>query len=197
MTETPTTQVHPATGFSVDDWLQDAALPEESAMVYKRADVLSELSELKRRIELEERVADAEQSAGQASTTAALLAEYEALLHTFSASGLTVYVRAITDDERAGLRVAHETRTRGWEPKVANEAFGYDLLSLAITHVKPAGGERTPVSFTVAQIEALEKSIGNPQMQQILKARQVAQNALPAVDADFLRRPSGEGTGQA
>lgn len=191
MTEAVETPRHPAEEFSFDDFFQDANLPTESVQVYKRPDVLAEASELKRRIEQEERVANVEKSAAEASKLPGLLAEYERLLKVFSGSGLTVYVRAITDDERAELRVSHDLRTKGWDPKKANEHFGYDLLSKAITHVKPAGGEKTPVAFTPEQITAMEKAIGNAQMQLILQARHTAQNALPNVDADFLLRHSG------
>ena len=54
--------LNPAT-FDVEGWLVDAALPEESATVYKRPDVVAELTDLKRRIGIETRAADAEQSA--------------------------------------------------------------------------------------------------------------------------------------
>lgn len=182
--------------FNVDDWLQDAALPEESALVYKRPDVIAELTDLKRQITLADRVSDAEQSAGDSSATAALLAQYAELLQTFSSSALTVYVRALTPDQLKDLRTSHDELTKDWEPKQANEDFGYHLLAAAISAVKPAGGQRTPAGFTPAAVKAMESALGNPQMQLILAARQTAQNAVPAVDADFLLRSSGTETGQ-
>ena len=62
--------------------------------------------------------------------------------------------------------------------------------------MKPAGGEGTPVTFTAGHVKALEKAIGATQMQLILAAKQQAQNGLPTVDADFLRKPSGTDAGQ-
>lgn len=189
-----TENLNPST-FDVEAWLTDAALPEESATVYKRPDVVAELTDLKRRIGIENRAADVEQSAASKSSKA-LEKEYEALLRTFSNSALTVYVRALTRDEMKDMRAAHDKRTEGMNPNDANAEFGYDLTAAAIVAVKPAGGSRTPVTFTADKVRAMEKAIGATQMQLILAAKQQAQNGLPNVDADFLRKPSGTETGQ-
>lgn len=187
------TETAPAT-FNVEDWLTDAALPEESATIYKRADVVAELTDLKRRIGIVTDAQDAEPTAGS-KRPAALIRQYEQLLRTFSGSALTVYVRAIPRERLQELRAAHEKRTEGLAPKDANEAFGWDLLAEAIVAVKPAGQERTPAQFTPAKVKALEEAIGTPQLQLILAARQQAQNGLPTVDADFLPQRSGTETG--
>lgn len=181
--------------FDVEGWLKDAALPEESATVYKRPDVVAELSDLKRRITIEARANDVEQSAASKGAKA-LEKEYEQLLRTFSDSALTIYVRALAPDELKDLRAAHEERTKGMDSKEANGEFGFDLLAAAITAVKPAGGERLPAQFTPAKVKAMEDAIGATQMTAVLAARQQAQNALPTVDADFLRKPSGTEAGQ-
>lgn len=188
------TELNPAT-FDVEGWLTDAALPEESATIYKRPDVVAELSDLKRRISIEKRADDAEQSAASQSGSA-LEREYETLLRTFSDSALTVYVRALTRDEMSELRAASEKRTEAMEPKDANQEFGYALTAAAIVAVKPAGGKRAPVTFTAEKVKAMEKAIGSTQMQLILAAKQQAQNGLPNVDADFLRKPSGTEAGR-
>lgn len=193
-----TDTLHPVpdpAAFDVEAWLQDASLPEESCTVYKRPDVISELSDLKRRIELDARAAGEERSASEAELTP-LEAEYMALLQTFSESALTVYVRALTSDELKHQRAATEARTKDMLPNDANAEFGYDLLAAAVVAVKPAGGERTPVKFTSDAVKALRNAIGDTQVSQILTARQIAQNAMPSVDADFLRKPSGTEAGQ-
>lgn len=192
------TELNPAT-FDVEGWLTDAALPEESAIVYKRPDVISELTDLKRRIELEnyaESSPDFERTSTQKSAARKLEREYEKLLQTFSDSALTVYVRALTDDELQALRKAHEESTKGMDSRLANEEFGFDLLAASILAVKPAGGERVPATFTAAKIKAMNNAIGATQMKTILAARQTAQNAMPAVDADFLRKSSGTEAGR-
>lgn len=187
--------LNPAT-FDVEAWLTDAALPEESATVYKRPDVVAELTDLKRRIGIENRAANVEQSAASKSGSA-LEKEYEALLRTFSDSALTVYVRALTRDEMKDMRAAHDKRTpEDMKPADANAEFGYELTAAAIVAVKPAGGQRVPVTFTADKVKALEAAIGASQMQLVLAAKQQAQNGLPQVDADFLRKPSGTETGQ-
>lgn len=187
MTETITQD--PAT-FDVEVWLQDAKLPEESATVYKRADVVAELSDLKRRIELEARAAGAEYTAADPALTP-LEKEYQQLLETFSQSALTVYVRALTEQELRDLRTASEAATEGKTPHEQNEAYGYEILAKSITAVKAAGADRQAVVFTPAKVKALRDAIGTAQMTVILNARLTAQNAVPAVDADFLLKRSG------
>lgn len=180
--------------FDVEAWLQDASLPEESVTVYKRPDVIAELSDLKRRIELEARSAGEERTSSEAALTP-LEQEYMDLLQTFSESALTVYVRALTADELKAQRAVTDARTEDMLPNDANAEFGYDLLAAAVVAVKPAGGERTPVTFTSNKVKALRNAIGDTQVSQILTARQIAQNAMPSVDADFLRKRSGTETG--
>jgi hypothetical protein len=182
-------------GFNVEDWLTDAALPEESATVYKRADVVAELTDLKRRLEIEGRAADVEQTAGS-KRAVTLEREYKRLLTTFSNSALTVYVRALTREEIKDLRAAAEERTKELDPKEANEEFGYDLLAASIIAVKPAGQKRLPAAFTPDKVKAMEQAIGAIQLQLILAARQQAQNGVPTVDADFLHKLSGTEAGQ-
>lgn len=180
--------------FDVEEWLQDAHLPEESVTVYKRADVIAELSDLKRRIALEDRARGAERSSGEEALSP-LEQEYLTLLETFSRSALTVYVRALTDEELRTQRKETEERTKDLPPAEANLEFGYDLLALAIVGIKTVNGERRKANFTPAKVKALRKAIGDTQVSQILTARQIAQNAMPSVDADFLLRRSGEEAG--
>jgi len=183
--------------FNLDDWALDANLPEESADVYKRADVVSELSALKRQIETHrEAFAGAEKTAGDVSGIRVLEAKYSELVETFAHSKLTIYVRAITSDEREALRAAHEERTKTWDPQRKNREYGFDLLAASITAVRPLDGDRTDVRWDVHQIKKLEQAIGGSQMSLILAAREVAQNQVPAVDADFLHKPSGSDDGQ-
>jgi hypothetical protein len=188
------TETAPAT-FNVEDWLTDAALPEESATIYKRADVVAELTDLKRQIGIVTDAQDAEPTAG-AKRPATLIRQYEQLLRTFSGSALTIYVRALTGDELRTMKASHEERTKDLTPEAANLEFGYDLLAAAIVAVKPAGSkERQPAQFTPAKVKAMEEAIGAMQMQLILAARQQAQNGVPTVDADFLPKRSGTEAG--
>ena len=182
--------------FDIDAWLTDAKLPEESASVYKRPDVIAELTDLKRRIKdarTEEADATFERTASEVLPSQELEAEYESLLNVFGDSQLTVYVRALTKDEMSALRETHEGKiARGELTEVtSNATFGYDLLSEAIVSVKPAGGKRVDVKWTPKQVKAMEQRIGAVQMPAILEARQRAQNAMPTVDADFLHKSSG------
>lgn len=196
MTETPVEQ-HPATAFNVEDWLQDAHLPEDSADVYKRADVIGELHALRRQVELQREAVDApERTAGDTAELTTLEKRYEELLQTFADSQLTVYVRALGPDERRAVRAESEQRTKELPPEEQNADHGYAILSAAVVAVRPFGGERTPVTWSHTQVRTLENKIGGAQMQQVLLAYQAAQNRVPAVDADFLHRRSGGDTGQ-
>lgn len=186
-----------AAEFNLDDWATDANLPEESVDVYKRADVVGELSALKRQITLHREAFSGEKTAGEESGLAVLEARYAELVETFGHSMLTIYIRALTTDELYEVRQASDERTKGMEPKRQNAEFGFDLLAAAIIAVRPIGeDERTTVRWDTHKIKQLEKAIGGAQMSLLLQARQIAQNAVPTVDADFLLRPSGSEDGQ-
>jgi hypothetical protein len=188
------TELNPFT-FDVESWLTDAALPEESATVYKRADVVSELSDLKRRIDIETRSTDPEQSSA-AKRPAGLERQYEELLHTFSDSALTVYVRALTDDELTAVREEFEAGPgKDLTGGAHSLQLGYWGIARSIIAVKPAGGTRQPVTMTPDAVKAMKDAIGSAQMAKIVVARKRAQDGLPQVDADFLRKRSGSETG--
>lgn len=198
MTETQIEQ-HPATGFDVEAWLQDAHLPEESADVYKRADVIGELSALRRQLELQREAAAStvsERTVGEADPLRELEAKCQALVETFAGSQLTVYARALGPDERRAIREASTAATKEKPQDEQNADFGYRLLAKAIVAVRPFGGERTPVSWTPEQVRKMENTIGGTQMSQVLDAHRIAQNKVPEVDADFLHRPSGADAGR-
>lgn len=189
-----TESLNPTT-FDLDAWATDAGLPEESADVYKRADVVGELSALQRKIAIRHDAAKGEKTANGDKELTDLERRYDELVETFTGSKLTVFVRAITSDELNDLREEHEKVTKNWEPLRRNKEFGFLLLSKAIVSVQPAGGERHDVRWSLHQIKQLEKAIGPAQMTEILNAREYAQNAVPTVDADFLHRSSGSDAG--
>lgn len=183
----------PGAGFDVDAWLEDANLPEESATIYKRADVISELTRLKHEIEIE-READGERSAAEVSPVKELERKYEHLANVFGASALTVYVRALTPDEKALIRKENEQAAEmgKWEKAKENRDFAARLLSKSIVGIKgPEDEERKPVYWAPATIIKMEDKLGTTQMNQVMYAHQTAQNSLPAVDADFLPQRSG------
>jgi len=192
--ETLMTELNPAT-FDLDAWATDASLPEESADVYKRADVIGELSALQRKIAIRREAFKGEKTANGDKELTEMERRHTELVETFAGSKLTVFVRALTSDELADLREAHDKATQGMDPQRANKEFGFDLLAASIISVQPAGGERYDVRWDTHMIKRLEKAIGPAQMTEILNARQYAQNAVPTVDADFLRKSSGTEAG--
>jgi len=194
MPETPAT--NPAAEFNIEDWLTDAAMPEASATVYKRADVIGELTVLKDQIALRAKANELEKTAHGDTVMANYQRRYEELVKTFASSELTIYVRALDPDHLDAIRAESAERTKDAEAKVQNEDFGYSMLSAAIVAVRPFDEERTKVTWTRDQVKGLEKRIGTTQMKEVVNARLTAQNGLPRVDADFLHRLSGSESGE-
>ncbi|WP_309080275.1 hypothetical protein [Zhihengliuella sp.] len=198
MTEQIPEQLDPVS-FSIDDWLTDAALPEESVDVYKRADVISELTEIERRVEDLDKAEDVdagEESIGEASPRQKLLRRYEQLLQEFADSRLTIYVRAIPKEKLDSLNELYQAECgasiAGSPQRVLAQAnHGARVLCHAIAGVKAADGKRYDVHWTPDQLRKIARMIGEVQLQQIAEAHRLAQNAVPEVNADFLRNASG------
>ncbi|ASN38850.1 hypothetical protein CGQ24_07385 [Arthrobacter sp. 7749] len=179
--------------FDVDAWILGANLPEESAEIYMRADVVGNIQALQRKITAANAVdaVDPERPAASKSKTAKLVKEYENLLNVFSDSRATVFVRAIDPDKMAALRHATEVRYEGKPPQEANAAFGYELLAESIVAIEDKSGVRKTARMNPTQLKKLESGIGPAQLKSIMEARARAQMAMPDVDADFLLKLSG------
>lgn len=189
-------ETNPAAEFDVEAWLTDAKMPEESAEVYKRADVIAELQVVKSQIETQRAAAQTEKTAHGNTVLRNLERRYAEMVETFCASKLTIYVSALDPDRLEALRAESEERTKGKDKHAQNVDFGYALLSASIVAVRPFEGDRVAVTWSRKHVQDLEKAIGTTQMKQILNARLQAQNGLPRVDADFLLKPSGSEDGQ-
>lgn len=183
-------------GFSIEDWLLDAQLPQSSADVYKAGHVPARAKALKREMEQFQVSENPERAAGEVDEYLLLEKEYIDLLQKWSDSRITVYVTALPPEKLQRLRDENAKSTEGMEPSASNELFGYALLSASIVGVAEPGkayGDMPygAVELAPRQIRALEKKIGPLQMKKILDARMEAQAALPEVDADFLLGNSG------
>lgn len=200
MTET-IAPVTPESGFDLEVWLFDADLPQQSATVFKAGRLPAESGALKEAIQIERGMLDQESSSAEKSKLVKLEARYAAILQEWLDSKITVYVTAIPKEKLRDMREAHNVATEGMAPAVANELFGYELLSAAIIGIAEPGkeyvdeaGKPSPfgnVKLKTNQLRGMEKKIGATQMQLIIAARQTAQNSLPDVDADFLLESSG------
>ncbi len=191
MTETPETTASPE-DFNIDDWLQDAHLPEDSCEIYKRPDVISELTRIKARIE-EEEAADSGKTLGGNPKVGELQKRYEELLETFADSRATVYVRAVAEKTLRDLRAEHAVE-KDDSAKVKTEkatALSYAIMSHAIVGLGGKDGTRHEVSLSPQQVEVLESKIGDSQGKTILAAWNRAQSQTPEVTVDFLSQPSG------
>lgn len=189
------TEVNPET-FDLAAWLVDAKLPEQSATVYQRADLIGELTDLERRIQNEAEVAPGETAAGGSK----LVKQYRKLAAQFEASKLTVYVQATTDErqqeivESVGEPLAKDATPR--EKRDRMRAIGFAVLAEAIIGMAAGDSPRKPVTLEPDQVRQLESKIGNVQMETINAAWQRARNELPSVDADFLLKFSSRDAGE-
>lgn len=201
MTENVATNAPDPQVFDIDEWLVDAKLPHASVDLYKAGTVPAEALSLKEQITLEREILSEEPSAADKSKLRKLESRYTSLVEAWLASKITVFVSALSSDHLRALRADNEKKTEGMDKAVANEIFGYELLSAAIVGVAQPGVEYTeelpyePVKWEPRHIRGLEKKIGTTQTSQLLVARQAAQNQMPTVDADFLHSSSGSATG--
>lgn len=179
--------------FDFNDWFGDANLPESSADIFTKADLLSELQDLERRIKNENAVKEAEPTAASKSRVSELEGEYVDLARKFTASKVTVYVRALTEKERKTVRSAHdEAQKAGGE---TDAGFVQRIVAASIIGMRKADGERKPTTLTFEQVVQLNAAIGDPQLKAIYDAQLTATNGIPHVDADFLRKLSGPADG--
>jgi len=174
--------------FDVEAWLTDAHLPEDSVDVFKRGDVIAELSELERKIDAERAAGSKEQTSADKSRLAALEKKHQELVDTFGESALTIYVKALSPAEQKALR---EDLGEG----ATQSDLQYATLLASITAVKQYGKNRQPVKMTRKLLQGMENAIGAVQVRQLVFAQNQVQNSLPVVDADFLHRHSGTSDG--
>lgn len=181
-----------AKNFDFNSWFGGAGLPEESADVYTKGNLVGRINYLTRRIEEAQRVAAAgadEASVGEETGTEELEAELTALLEEFAASRVTVYLRALELPERRKIRKQHEAALKS--KTEGDEGFVIRSVAAAIVGLQAAGQEtRTEVRMSAAQVKDLYSKIGEAQMAQLFQAQHTATNAIPRVSADFLQKPS-------
>lgn len=179
--------------FDFNDWFANANLPESSADVFTRADLLGELKDLERRIKNEAAVKDAEASAAATSALTDLQAQYVARAREFMDSKITVYVQAILGTERTSIRAAHDKAQK--ESQEPDAGFVQRIVAASIIGMKKADGERKPARLTFEQVQDLTGKLGEMQIKAIYDAQATATNSIPHVDADFLRKLSGPADG--
>lgn len=165
MTDTPET-------FDLDAWLSGASRPQRSVRIFQRGDMLAELDELGREIELAEAVGDAERSLTDASPTT-LRQKYAELSEEFAASCLDVRVQGHDQDETK--EIMGERFAQSDIPAVER-----DLIFDALVYPK----------MTREQYDRFVGAIGPAQFEAIKSAYTSACRALPKPSADFLPQSS-------
>lgn len=171
--------------FDFTDWFGDVGHPEESHDVFTRTDLVGEIGALQRQIAEEDRVnVSLERGLGdEMSPTEARLAE---LLQMFADSKRTFFLRGLSPEERTAIRKAHDASGRG------DEDFPERCLSASIVAVQRPGGERTAIKLTLSAVQKLHRQLGDGQMANLFRTYQQVTSGVPAVDADFLLRRSGQ-----
>ncbi len=82
---------------SVDEWIEGGRRTERSVTIYQRGDLLADLDDLDRQIDLAQRANDTD-------ALADLDAKWQAIAHTFSNSALSIRVRGLSADEIRALK---------------------------------------------------------------------------------------------
>lgn len=161
--------------FDLDAWIAGADRPERAVTVYRKAGLVAEMDILEQQIKnADEDEVDGPSIAGGAER---LHAKYADLVRRFNDSALTVRVQSRTKAER--LKIAQAN------PDLDAEALGFVVIADAMTSPKASA----------AQLESMQKAIGEAQFGLIIRAFNSACNDLPEVSADFLPKPSTRGDG--
>lgn len=117
-----TEQEQQGTGFDIEEWLADAALPEATVRVSKRGDLVARLADLEGEHQAARRAGDKE----RAQDVAARIAETR---EQMEAGWLTIRLRALTHDEIAAVRedddedglVFRQVATQTVEPRLSED----------------------------------------------------------------------------
>ena len=161
--------------FDFDAWLDGAERPERAVTVYQKAGLIADLDRLAEQIgNADEDDVDGPSMSGGANK---LRAEYAKVAQQFHDSALTFRVAGHDEDDKRAFADAN----KGVKPA----ELGRIVLADAIKSPK----------ITPAQLERLQKKIGEAQFSRILTAYHQACNEVPTVSADFLPKPSTRGDG--
>lgn len=191
--------------FDIDAWLQDAHLPEESVRIFKRGDLIAQLTAL------QEKLKDLTESDGGSLAGSVQLGkareEYEALEAEFKASALDVYVSAVPSSKVRKIQKEYgfpRKNPTGGHKDALEQAREFALIELnyavmaeSVVAISEPDGERVPVEWSIDQIKALEDRIGSGQYQAVVQAKYQAESRVKEPDADFLHKLSGGSKGDS
>lgn len=141
---------------NVDEWIDGAQRTHRSVTIYQRADLIADLDELDRQIQIAER-------SGFTDEVTDLQTTWDTIATQFKNSGLTITVRGLHESEFKAIRAQANI------DNVNETVLGARLLEAAI--VEPV--------FTEAQLLRLEDKIGNAQIGRIVAAYVKASREQP------------------
>ncbi len=183
--------------FNLDDWLQDAHLPEESCRVFKKGHLIARLTELREQIEDEAEQAKSGQSMSGARKLTELREEYERLAEEVADSALTVYCSAITAQKNRAVRDAVDkvAEEQGLDKRQAGYEFSYYLVAASVVAVAKPGDQRKDVDWSPEEVKRLEQAISPGEFGKIVAAYKKADSGVKEPSVDFLRKSSGTNSG--
>lgn len=144
---------------NVDEWIDGARRTERSVRLYQRPDLIADLDELDRRIELA-------RAAGE--PTEPLVEEWQAVAQRFANSGLLVRVRSLSGAEVQAMQA------EALIERLELDAIG--LAAIAAACVEP--------SLTVEQLSRLLDKVGESQVMLLGQAVVAACAEPPEVNSD-------------
>ncbi len=141
---------------NVDEWINEGRRTERLVTIYQRGDLLADLDDLDRRIDLAQRANDVE-------TLAELDAQWQGVAQTFSNSALNIRIRGLSGDEIKALKA---------------EA-SLDRAELDETSASVIAAATVEPKLTTEQVLRLVQTIGDAQ---VMKIAQTVNDAclLPA-----------------
>ena len=110
--------------FSLDDWISGARLPEQSATVYGRADLVAEIHELEQRLS-DARANDGNDDRLAGPSPSTIAAKIQQAREQMQKSALTFRFRALLDAEIKDAQKAH---------KGDDDGLTFALLSIQAVH---------------------------------------------------------------
>lgn len=177
----------PPADFDVNAWVKGVRSTVRAVTLYQRADLLAEIEDLGRRLEIEQRAAEDEDSldGNQANELAEQLEE---LYAEFVASGVTWKVEARSADWLTNVekQVNKHRDSNGLSKEARAELVTATQLADAV--IQPTG-------VTIEHLETL-REVSDAQYRRLVAAFLAACSQAPGVSVPFSQRPSGKNGGR-
>lgn len=176
--------------FSISDWISKASLPTRSVVIFGRGDLVGEIEDLNRKLEVAEALEREDGTLAELSDANKIRQRLEEIWHEWNQSKTIWTVRALTAAETEKIQAenpvptdvkAEDYKTRATK---ALELQGASLIAQAVVSVRSFNDEaRGPVSAQT--ILDLAQAVGDLQVDRLADAVKSAQaeNSAERIDA--------------